>query len=59
MGRHNHLLGLAVALFGVWVAIWLVYWMVAVPVVLALAVGRTAAWVLMGRARRGCLSQKG
>ena len=29
--------------------LWVLYWVVAVPVVLALAVGRTTVWVMMGR----------
>lgn len=50
--RHAHVLGPAVPLFGTWLMLWLLYWVFAVPVVLALAVGRTTVWVLMGRPHR-------
>ena len=44
-----HFLGPAVVLFGAWLMLWVLYWVLAVPVVLVLAVGRTAVWVLRWR----------
>lgn len=49
MRRHAHVFGPAVLLVGAWLMLWVLYWVVAVPVVLALAVGRTTVRVLMGR----------